>query len=680
MMVKSINLIPEAEYVLIIALILSIFIFIQPVNGASQKSTDSLENILGRARGVERIEILYLLIQSNDDSIKDLNYFKEAVKRAHELNLPWFEWNAYNHLLEGVKGDRAVAMLNAVLSYFQKQKFQTGIGNSYSYLGSQYLLMNDFQKAEEFQRMALEVFSRINYPYGISLANERLGVFFMVKNEFLKALDYYYLALKINQKEGFKREEANSLYHIGLTELYLGNYREATDNILSSLKYWEQVNYIPNIWNCNELLGNIYIKLNVFNKSLYYHRRALQARIDAIAKYTPKGQSAAPAALLGLAYSLNNIAEVYLNLHQYDSAYFYATKALKIKEAPNSIASGNDLANSWLNMGNIYLKLGKYDSALLMLNRAAVTYKTLQNGSSYTEALYGIGNLYADLNNFNKAKVNYETGLQKSIEVSDKNNIKTGYKLLSDLFNTTHDYKKSLDYFLQYSSIKDSIFNKERSNAIEELQIKYDVDNKQHKIESQELIIEQKKRQLTFALVGVGIIAFFAIIVIFLIIKKRRQKEALLKNEAETLRKDLELKNRELVCNVSNIYTKNMVINKVAKTLSKSIHTSQHTDVSLINEIICELHQNMDETSWKEFEYRFSKVHESFYKTLDVKYPDLTHAERKVCAMLKLDMSSKEIASITMTLPESVDTTRSRIRKKLGLEKDENLSECLNRL
>ena len=680
MMIKNVNFFSGEKYVLIATLILLIFFFITPSNGASQKSTDSLENILGRTRGVERIEILSLLIQGSDDSIKTLNYFKEAVKQAHELNLPWHEWNAYNILLEGVKGAEAIAMLDTVLSYFQKQNFQTGIGNSYSHLGSQYLLMNNYKKAEEFQRMALDVFTRINYPYGISLANERLGVLFMIKNEFLKALDYYYLALKINQKESFGREEANSLYHIGLTELYLGNYQEATNHILSSLRYWEQINYAPNIWNCNELLGNIYIRLNVFDKSLSYHQRALQVRLDAIAKYTPKGQPATPAALLGLAYSFNNIAEVYLNLHQYDSAYFYATKALKIKEAKNSVASRNDVANSWLNMGNIYRNLGKSDSAMLMLTKAAETYKSLQNGSSYAEALYGIGNIYIDNQNYNKASAMFVSGLQKSIEVSDKNNIKTGYKLLSDLYSLTRDYKRSLEYYLHYADIKDSIFNTERPNAIEELQIRYEVDKQQQKIENQGLIIVQKKRQIIFALIGTGVIVFFAVLFIILILKNKRQKEILLKKEADNLRKDLELKNRELVCNVSNIYTKNMVINKVAKTLSKSIRTSDQTDVLLINEIIRELQQNMDETSWKEFEYRFSRVHESFYKTLDVKYPDLTHAERKVCAMLKLDMSSKEIASITMTLPESVDTTRSHIRKKLGLEKDENLSEFLNKL
>jgi DNA-binding CsgD family transcriptional regulator len=99
-----------------------------------------------------------------------------------------------------------------------------------------------------------------------------------------------------------------------------------------------------------------------------------------------------------------------------------------------------------------------------------------------------------------------------------------------------------------------------------------------------------------------------------------------------------------------------------------------------VREIISELKQNLDETSWREFEYRFARVHESFYDTLDAQFPDLTPAERKVCAMLKLNMSSKEIAAITMVRPESVDTARSRIRKKLDIDKDENLTEFLNRL
>jgi tetratricopeptide (TPR) repeat protein/DNA-binding CsgD family transcriptional regulator len=649
---------------------------------ANQKTIDNLENKLHKVKGVDRIETLNILVSeySQSDSNKSFSYFIESFRLAEKLKLPIKVSDAFESLISHLKNDRAIGRFKYGLKYFQEINNKTGVGFAYSYIGRQYLLKNNFEAAERYQKLALETFTKIDYPYGIALTNERLGVLFMIKNEFLKALGYFYHALRINQQEGFRKEEAISLYHIGFTEIDLGNYREAVDNILKSLKYWEQVNHVANIWNCNELLGNIYIKLNLPEKALYYHRIALKVRNDNIARYISSGWEVTPENYLGVAYSWNNIAETYLDLGKYDSAYFYAIKSLKIKEAKNSVATSNDVANSWLNVGNIYRKLGKYDSAFFMLNKAAETYHTLQNGSSYAEASYGLGNLYFDRKDNTKAKEEYETGLKKSIEVADKSNIKTGYKLLYDLYKQKNDYKNAFVYFNSYTGMKDSIFNKERSNAIEELQIRYEVDKKQHKIESQELIIKQKKRQIIYALIGGSLILFFAVIVILLIIKYKRQKEALLIKEAESLRKDIELKNRELVCNVSNIYTKNMVINKVARTLSKSISTSQQTNVELINEIISELRRNMDETSWKEFEVRFSKVHESFYETLDKKYPELTHAERKVCAMLKLDMSSKEIAAITMTHSESIDTTRSRIRKKRGLEKDENLSEFLNKL
>ena len=156
--------------------------------------------------------------------------------------------------------------------------------------------------------------------------------------------------------------------------------------------------------------------------------------------------------------------------------------------------------------------------------------------------------------------------------------------------------------------------------------------------------------------------------------------EKILKQEAENLRKELELKNKELVCNVSSIYVKNQVISKVAQKLSKSQENFKQANMKMIRNVIGELKQNLYETSWKEFEIRFARVHENFYKNLDEKFPDLKNTERKICAMLKLGMSSKDIAAITMTQPESIDITRSHIRKKLKLTRDKNLTGFLNKL
>jgi len=316
----------------------------------------------------------------------------------------------------------------------------------------------------------------------------------------------------------------------------------------------------------------------------------------------------------------------------------------------------------------------------LLTTQAAEKYFSLQNMSSYSDALYSLGKIDQALHKNQEAEQHFLEGLQYSTDVLSKSKVQEGYKLLSQLYLDNSDFKKAYEYFEKYSVLKDSIFNKAKSDAIEEMQIRYEVEKQDQMILGQNLIIEQKKREVRWSIIGGGILLLLLIIILLLIWRNKRNREKLLTKEAENLRKDLELKNRELVCNVSNIYTKNMVINKVAKTLSKSTGNFKQSNMELVRDIINELKHNLDETGWKEFEYRFARVHESFYETLDKKFPELTPTERKICAMLKLNMSSKEIAAITMVRPESVDTARSRIRKKLGIDKDENLAEFLNRL
>jgi DNA-binding CsgD family transcriptional regulator/translation initiation factor 1 (eIF-1/SUI1) len=362
-----------------------------------------------------------------------------------------------------------------------------------------------------------------------------------------------------------------------------------------------------------------------------------------------------------------------------DSAKYYALLGLKYKHADGP-ATANDIANSQLNLANIYLALGVFDSAFALATVAAEKYQSVQNLSSYADARYSLGKIARELNNPKLAEQHFKAGLRIATDVGSKHTVKDGYKLLSELYFENSDFEMAYQYYDKYAQMKDSIFNKAKSDAIEEMQIRYEVEKQEQKISAQQVMLEQKRREVRWATMGGGILLLLLTIILLLLWRNKRNREKLLTKEAENLRQDLELRNRELVCNVSNIYTKNMVINKVAKTLSKSTGNFKQSNMELVRDIINELKHNLDETGWKEFEYRFARVHESFYKTLDEKFHDLSPTERKVCAMLKLNMSSKEIAAITMVRPESVDTARSRIRKKLGIDKDENLAEFLNRL
>lgn len=90
-----------------------------------------------------------------------------------------------------------------------------------------------------------------------------------------------------------------------------------------------------------------------------------------------------------------------------------------------------------------------------------------------------------------------------------------------------------------------------------------------------------------------------------------------------------------------------------------------------------ELLQQVEEDGWYRFNLSFSQVHSNFNKNITEKHPDLTPAELKLCAFIKLGMANKEIASVLNQTADSIKTSRYRIRKKLKIEGN-NLSSYIS--
>ncbi len=112
---------------------------------------------------------------------------------------------------------------------------------------------------------------------------------------------------------------------------------------------------------------------------------------------------------------------------------------------------------------------------------------------------------------------------------------------------------------------------------------------------------------------------------------------------------------------------KNELINDVAERLLEVKKTVVLDNQKVVHDIILDLQREADNDSWKEFEIRFNQVHGDFYDKLRKLYPGLSPADEKLCAFLRLNMSSKEIAAITKQSVKSVEVARARLRKKLNL-------------
>ena len=137
--------------------------------------------------------------------------------------------------------------------------------------------------------------------------------------------------------------------------------------------------------------------------------------------------------------------------------------------------------------------------------------------------------------------------------------------------------------------------------------------------------------------------------------------------QKEQLEKEVELRNKEIATNVMYLVKKNELINAETKRLFNLKSKLKEENKETLQKIIFEIQSIMSEDVWDEFEYRFKQVHLDFYEKLQAKFPDLTPAEIKLAAFLKLNMTTKDIASITSQSINSMEVARSRLRKKLGI-------------
>jgi DNA-binding NarL/FixJ family response regulator len=141
----------------------------------------------------------------------------------------------------------------------------------------------------------------------------------------------------------------------------------------------------------------------------------------------------------------------------------------------------------------------------------------------------------------------------------------------------------------------------------------------------------------------------------------------------------LEFKNKELTSYTVNFIRKNELIEELKEKIISLKNTSQQPQTEL-NSLLNLVQQNTSiDRDWDDFKRTFENVHHNFFGNLLNHYPDLTPAELRLCALICLNLSAKEMASLMGISPDSVKTARYRLRKKFGLEQEQGLDEFVLR-
>ena len=153
--------------------------------------------------------------------------------------------------------------------------------------------------------------------------------------------------------------------------------------------------------------------------------------------------------------------------------------------------------------------------------------------------------------------------------------------------------------------------------------------------------------------------------------------------EKERLEYDLQHKSQEMANLMINFVRKNEMLTEIkseiykVSTLLKGEGTREgKQQLMLINSRI-DANIQSDEVL-KRIEDQFDLIHNNFMKRLHAKHPDLSNNERMMCAYLKMNLSTKEIAPLLNISVRGVETIRYRLRKKFGLEREDSLTDYLN--
>lgn len=400
-------------------------------------------------------------------------------------------------------------------------------------------------------------------------------------------------------------------------------------------------------------------------------------------------------------YALVNLANVFGVKGQLDSALAYSLKGKNLMDPKRDKEA---LLTTEINIAGIYYDMGKIKEGDIQLAQIKSVLDTLN--------LKHIENLYQEyLCKSMVAKKNWRAAakaMEKLIARSDESRSREW--LLSRLgslisyYDSAADYNSAFRISKQLGTLKDSIYTSEKNKALAEIIAKTDVER--HKLENALLKAELDSQDFKNYLLAAIALLFISVGAISTLsfrnkklkaekLFKKAKQEVVQENlqrmeiekeakilakslameqaEKEELQTEVQEKSEQIIqLATQNTHKKELV--KQLEILSYSYNNTDRRLANLINDLKQEIINNPDQELIEE---TFLKANPNFNEKLREQFPQLTENDLRILGFIKQGFDSKQIALLINVKEESLHNTRSRIRKKVGLQINESLEDWL---
>ena len=253
------------------------------------------------------------------------------------------------------------------------------------------------------------------------------------------------------------------------------------------------------------------------------------------------------------------------------------------------------------------------------------------------------------------------------------------YRTKISYYEKLGQYKKALESFRKYISYKEINDEKRQFLNIQNAEFQIEFERKQ----GENNIYKEKKKTDDLIILGLFVICLILGLTSFIIIKqiqrKRKQDKELLTLRAQQMEGELHATEREMRALLSTMFDKNKVIFELQEQV-ETFEKNQHSKTDSEKEAMLNNLQSfslLTENDWIEFKRLFEKLNPGFFDFFRERFPEITAAEIRLAALIKLNLSNLEMARTLAISPDSVRKTNLRLRKKLSIESLDDLTRFI---
>ncbi|MNJ83313.1 Tetratricopeptide repeat protein [compost metagenome] len=558
----------------------------------------------------------------------------------------------------------------------EKIKTYYALGNKYCYIDSEEAkkhFLNGLKLAKDNKFQSLE----IEGEWSLAGLDDFCG------NK-LRSLDRL---MKLCRSGGFSNKDSCVVFGlIGSSLESLGALEMSIEYSKKSLKHEFNLNRISRYYMI-ERIAKLYSKTHQFDSANFYYKKALHL----IKKHNISGL---------ITHCLNNVGSNYLEQGNLSTARYFYNRAISNFHLNKKFSGDSTLyAVVYDNLAKIHELKGEYKQALEKQKEAVrmilITNLALPDLRLRAGLLLHLAQVELHFGFFQDAKAHLDAIQLKDVKTELQLEY---YDVLSLYYEKTHKTDQLIKALrkkteIAYLALKDQSFDSMLNDFVrfQNDQITLELEA-QKKAKQRDQSINRKE---LFLSIGFSAILLIILIVFFIVNRKvqqsknrasyieRKLNEEKLKyreSEAERLTLELELKNKNLLTFAINITKKFEFTGEIALRLQqlRRKNVIEKTDVTeLINYV--KSFQAVDNKLMM-FQNNVNEINSQFLQRLHERYPELTQNEKELCLLIKLQLSSKEIATIKNITSESVNVLRSRLRKKMSLDLRDDLYAVLENI